>query len=228
MTRKDKKDKVSPESNKNNSDEYEEIDESSEEKEGEIDYDEYEIPEDFELPSEEEEDEEKEGEKWYKKIITHFKEMENKRRLYWIKVLGGAVTGMILGFTGATTGWWLFLMLGLYAAIAFGGMFLFKIKFDWKEILFSGLFPYLALFVLFWTLLFTSFYAPEMSEWEDMLITTITTTEVFNSTITSISTFVTTNTTSAAGMPIVYIILTFLGTITGINLLLKKYKKNKA
>ena len=188
--------------------------------ENEIDYEEYELPEDFKPP---EKDEIPESEKnWFQRQMTKLRDMENTQRLYWIKILSGCIIGVILGLFGAKTGWWLFLMIGVYAGIAAGGFFLFKLEWNWKEILFNGFFPYLALFTLFWVLMFTSLYGPPMSVWLTVLETTITT--VVNGTeVTS----VVNRSTSAAGFPYVSILLTIVGTLGLMSFLLRRQKRRE-
>ncbi|MFW9923824.1 MAG: EMC6 family protein [Candidatus Thorarchaeota archaeon] len=230
MSKKNLKEKGSSNSKKETSSKKEEVDlneyEDSydgefEEKtsEEEVDYEEYELPDDFVKP----EDAEKADEKlsWIQKRKKDFIEMDNYQRLYWIKVLSGTIAGIILGLVGAQTAWWLFLMVGLYGAITAGGFFLFKLKWNWKEILFSGFFPFVALFWMFWTLMFTSLYAPSMEIWQQLLVITETIT-------TNNSTYVTTytNTTTAAGFPFLTMIFIVVATLGVIQFLLRKYKRN--
>ncbi|MEA2070483.1 MAG: EMC6 family protein [Asgard group archaeon] len=229
MTKKNKKQKPSPQSNNKKSEErdlseYEDISEDDKEsgEKQEIDYDEYELPEDFVPPEEQKKLEEgKEPDNWFQKKWQNFKNMDNLQRFYWIKVLSGVITGTILGLAGAQGGWWLFLLIGQYAIITAGFFFLFNLEFDWKEILLSGFFPYLALFALFWTLMFTALYAPTIEEWTQLLITTSTVNET---TTTYITTF--TNTTSAGGLPFLEILLTIIGGI-GLTSILLKIQKDK-
>ncbi|MHA1483197.1 MAG: hypothetical protein ACTSQA_07165 [Candidatus Heimdallarchaeaceae archaeon] len=200
MNKKSKKEKGSSKSNKEMPFE-EEVDLSEYEDaelEDKVDYDEYELPENFVSP----EDQHDEDLSWYQRRRKAFTDMDNYQRLYWIKILSGVITGMILGVVGAQTGWWLILLIGLYAILAGGGLLLFKLEWNWKEILFSGFFPYLALFMLFWTLMFTSLHGPSMLEWAQMLVVTTT---INQTTTTFVSTF--TNTTTAAGFPILEIVL---------------------
>ncbi|NHJ33722.1 MAG: hypothetical protein FK732_12750 [Asgard group archaeon] len=174
-----------------------------------VDYDDYELPEDFVPPEKKEMAEEDMN--WFQRRKKALVDMDNSQRLYWIKILSGCIAGIILGFAGAQTGWWLFLMLGLYAAVTAGGFFLFKLEWGFKDIIFSGFFPYLALFTLFWTLMFTSIYAPSMTDWWPILITTFTYTNNGTEIITT-----STNTTSAAGVPwlvFVIIIVSALGLL---------------
>lgn len=195
MTKKSKKEKGSSKSNKETTEEEIDISEYEDaEPADKVDYDEYELPEDFISPEEEGDDEDL---NWFQRRKKKFIDMDNFQRLYWIKILMGVIAGMTLGFAGAQTAWWLILLIGLYGIIAGGGFLLFKLEWNWKELLFSGFFPYLALFALFWTLIFTSLYAPPMEDWTQLLIATTTINET---TTTYISTF--TNTTSVAGFPI--------------------------
>ena len=220
MSKKTKKEKVSSSSKK----EKEEIDmsEYEEDFDGEyeaettekVDYDEYELPDDFVAPEDRESDEDL---NWFQRRRKQFEEMDNYQRLYWIKILSGVVAGMIIGLAGAQTGWWLFLLVGLYAVITAGGFFLFKLEWNWKEILFSGFFPYVALFWMFWTLMFTSLYAPPFSEWFNLLIITSTVNET---TTTYLTTF--TQTTSAAGFPLLTIIFTVVAALGLIQFLLRR------
>lgn len=199
MNKKSKKEKGSSKSNKETSEEEIDMSEYEDaEPTDKVDYDEYELPEDFVSP----EDQIDEDLSWFQRRKKTFIDMDNFQRLYWIKILAGVVTGMILGFTGAQTIWWLILLVGLYAIIAGGGFLLFKLEWNWKELLFSGFFPYLALFALFWTLMFTALYAPSMADWMQMLQVTTT---INATTTTYVSTFI--NTTTAAGFPILEIAL---------------------
>ena len=223
MSKKTKKEKVSSSSKK----EKQEIDlsEYEEDFDGEyeaktsdkVDYDEYELPEDFVAPEEAEAEEDL---NWFQRRRRQFEEMDNYQRLYWIKILSGVIAGMILGLTGAQTGWWLFLLVGLYAVITAGGFFLFKLEWNWKEILFSGFFPYVALFWMFWTLMFTSLYAPSFSEWFNLLIITSTVNETTTTYLTTI-----TQTTSAAGFPILTIVFTVVAALGLIQFLLRRRSK---
>ncbi len=198
MNKKSKKEKGSSKSNKETESTEEEIDMSEYEETDKVDYDEYELPEDFVSP----EDQIDEDLSWFQRRKKAFIDMENFQRLYWIKILSGVIAGMLLGVFGAQTGWWLILLIGLYAIIAGGGFLVFKLEWNWKELLFSGFFPYLALFTLFWTLMFTSIHGPEMKDWVNMLNITTTINET---TTTYVSTFI--NTTTAAGFPILGIAL---------------------
>lgn len=227
MTKKDENQKDSPKSEEKDLSEYEESydgDWEEEEKGEEINYDEYELPEGFVPPEKREEEEESKTPTWIQKILNVFYEMTNVDRLYWSKILIGIIAGVIMGLAGAKTGWWLFLVVGLYAAITAGGYFLFDLKgeIDWKKAIFSGFFPYIALITLFWVLMFTTLYAPSMTDWQDLLIETIT----VNETDTTYTTVIT-NTTSAAGIPFIPIILTILGTLGLLEILLRKQRKKK-
>ena len=221
MSKKTKKQKVSSSSKKQQAEEEVDLSEYEDSEPAEkIDYDEYELPEDFETPEEKVAREEDEKLNWFQKRKKDLVEMDNYQRLYWIKILSGVIAGMILGVTGAQTAWWLFLLIGLYAAIAGGGFLLFKLEWNWKEVLFSGFFPYIALFAMFWTLMFTSLYAPSMEEWINLLIVTTTINET---TTTYVSTF--TNTTSAAGFPIAEIALIVVMCLGLLQHLLRRRKE---
>lgn len=185
-----------------------------------IDYDEYELPEDF-VPETKEEIPE-EDMNWFQRRRKALDDMENDQRLYWIKILTGCIAGIILGFAGAQTGWWLFLMIGLYAAVTAGGYFLFKLEWSFKGILFSGFFPYLALFTLFWTLMFTSIYAPSMTDWWPILISTYTFTENGTTIITTH-----TNTTSAAPIPWYAFAVIIVSALGLLQFLLRRQKRNE-
>jgi hypothetical protein len=185
-----------------------------------IDYDEYELPEDFVPETKKELTEEEMN--WFQRRRKSLDDMNNDQRLYWIKILSGCIAGIILGFAGAQTGWWLILMIGLYAAITAGGYFLFKLEWSFKGILFSGFFPYLALFTLFWTLMFTSIYAPSMTDWWPILISTYTFTE--NGT-TIITTY--TNTTSAAPIPWLAFVIIIVSALGLLQFLLRRQKRNE-
>ena len=186
--------------------------------ESEIDYDEYELPEDFSLPKEAEEEETDLN--WFQRKLKSIRELDNNQRLYWIKILTGSIIGIILGLVGAKTGWWLLLMIGVYAAITAGGYFLFKLEWNFKEVIFSGFFPYLALFTLFWVLMFTSLYAP--TDWWSILEIIITTTT--NGTVLI---YTSTRTTSAAGMPYMSFILVILSTLGLMTFLLRRQKRRE-
>lgn len=227
MSKKTKKDKVSSSSKSAiKKEEKEDIDmsEYEEDFDGEfeedqsetdtLDYDDYELPEDFIPPDKEGEEEDL---NWLQRRRKQLEDMDNYQRLYWIKVLSGIIAGMIIGLAGATTGWWLFLMLGLYAAITTGGFFLFKLEWNWKEILFSGFFPFVALFWMFWTLMFTSLYAPSFADWFNLLIITTTMNETTTTYVTTI-----TQTTTAAGFPILTIVFTIVATLGLLQFLLRR------
>lgn len=186
--------------------------------ESEIDYDEYELPEDFSLPKEAEEEETDLN--WFQRKLKSIRELDNNQRLYWIKILTGSIIGIILGLVGAKTGWWLLLMIGVYAAITAGGYFLFKLEWNFKEVIFSGFFPYLALFTLFWVLMFTSLYAP--TDWWSILEIIITTTTNGTELI-----YTSTRTTSAAGMPYMSFILVILSTLGLMTFLLRRQKRRE-
>lgn len=227
MNKKTRKEKSSSNSQKKIEREDEDMNEYEDSYDGEEikedkkeEYDEYELPNDF-IISKEEEEKQKEELNWFNRRKKAFITMDNNQRLYWIKILSGVILGLILGLAGAQTGWWLFLMLGIYGAIAGGGMYFFKLKWHWKEILFSGFFPYVALFWMFWTLMFTSLYAPPRWIWETLLITTQT---VITNTTTYTTTY--TMTTSPAGFPILAILFTVVATLALMQLLLRKYRKN--
>ncbi len=198
MDKKSKKEKGSSKSNKEMPlDEEVDLSEYEETKPTDkVNYDEYEIPEDFVPP----EDEIEENLNWFQRRRKALGEMDNYQRLYWIKILSGIITGMILGIAGAQTAWWIILLVGQYAIITGGGYLLFKLEWNAKEVLLSGFFPYLALFVLFWTLMFTSFYTPTMSDWMQLLYVTTTVNETST---TYVSTFI--ESTTAAGFPILEI-----------------------
>jgi len=202
--------------------EYEqESDEETVEKteEEDVDYDEYELPEDFVPPEEEEEVDEDKLNFWQKRKKV-FVEMDDYQRLYWIKILTGCVLGLVLGLAGASTGWWMLLMIGVYGALAGGGMLLFKLKWHWKEILFSGFFPFLALFALFWTLIYTSMYAPSIAVWFEMLIVTQT---IVTNNQTLVNTF--TNTTAAAGNPFLAFILIIVASLGFLQFMVRRIKR---
>jgi hypothetical protein len=231
MSKKKRTQKGSPKSNKEKPEEEIDMSEYEENYNGEfegepaaksdyVDYDEYELPEDFELPDTVEVEEADLN--WFQRRLKSFKEMENSQRLYWIKILSGCIIGIILGLTGAKTGWWLFLMLGVYAAITAGGYFLFKLEWNFKEIIFNGFFPYLALFTLFWVLMFTSLYAPTMADWWGILETIITTTTNGTQIITT-----STRTTSAAGIPWMSFVLVILSTLGLMTFILRRQKRRE-
>ncbi|NHK31102.1 MAG: hypothetical protein FK730_07100 [Asgard group archaeon] len=231
MSKKKRTQKGSPKSNKEKPEEESDMSEYEESFDGdiegepaakvdEVDYDEYELPEDFELPDIEEVEESEL--KWFQRRIKSFREMDNNQRLYWIKILTGSIIGIILGIAGAKTGWWLLLMIGVYAAITAGGYFLFKLDWNFKEIIFNGFFPYLALFTLFWVLMFTSLYAPTMADWWNILETIITTTTNGTEII-----YTSTRTTSAAGIPYVSFILVVLSTLGLMTFLLRRQKRRE-
>ncbi|MCK5046405.1 MAG: Rab5-interacting family protein [Candidatus Heimdallarchaeota archaeon] len=188
--------------------------------EDDIDYDQYELPEDFVRDEKEEIPEEDMN--WFQRRRKALDDMANDQRLYWIKILSGCITGIILGFAGAQTGWWLLLMIGLYAAITAGGFFLFKLEWSIKGILLSGFFPYLALFTLFWTLMFTSTYAPSMTEWWPILISTITIETNGTQIITT-----STNTTSAAGVPWLAFVIIIVSTLGLMQFLLRRQSRRE-
>ncbi|NHJ46636.1 MAG: hypothetical protein FK733_02500 [Asgard group archaeon] len=225
MSKKKPNQKVSSKSKKEKKEEvdmseYEDSSDSEKSDESEIDYDEYELPEDFKPPEEEEITESDKN--WFQKQMTKLREMESSQRLYWIKILSGSIVGVILGLFGAKTGWWMFLMLGIYAAITAGGFFLFKLEWNFKEIIFNGFFPFLALFTLFWVLMFTSLYGPPMSVWLGVLNETVT--NVVNGTeVTSVLN----RSTSAAGFPFVSILLTIAGTLGLMSFLLHRQKRKE-
>jgi len=185
-----------------------------------IDYDQYELPEDFVRDEKEEIPEEDMN--WFQRRRKALDDMAPDQRLYWIKILSGCIAGIILGFAGAQTGWWLILMIGLYAAITAGGFFLFKLEWSIKGILLSGFFPYLALFTMFWTLMFTSIYAPSMAEWFPKLITTFTFTTNGTEIITTH-----TNTTSAAGVPWLAFVLIIVSTLGLMQFLLRRQSRRE-
>lgn len=196
----------------------EEIVEETEEG-GDVDYDEYELPDDF-IPPESDEEVDDDDLNFWQKRKKQFVEMDDYQRLYWIKILMGCVLGLVLGLAGANTGWWLILMVAAYGALAGGGMLLFKLKWHWKEILFSGFFPFLALFALFWTLIYTSIYAPTIAEWFTMLITTQTIV-INNQTIVNTIT----NTTTAAGIPYLAFILIIVASLGFLQFMLRRVKR---
>ncbi len=183
-----------------------------------IDYDEYEVPEGFE--KEEKIEKPLKEMKWFQRQLQKMRDLDDNQRLYWIKILSGCVAGVLLGLFGAKTGWWLFLLIGVYAAITAGGYFLFKLKWNFKEVIFSGFFPYLALFVMFWVLMFSSLYAPSMAEWYNVLKTVIT--ETVNGTEIV---YTATRTTSAAGPPFVSILLTIAATLGLLQFFLRRQKR---
>jgi len=187
-------------------------------KEEEIDYEEYEVPEGFEI--EEKVEIPEKDLNWFQRQLKKMREMDNFQRLYWIKILTGCLAGVMLGLFGAQTGWWLFLLIGLYAAITAGGYFLFKLEWNFKEVIFSGFFPYLALFVMFWVLMFSSLYAPSMAEWFNLLKVVIT--ETVNGTEVI---YTSTRTTSAAGPSFISILLTIIGTLGLLQFLLRRQKR---
>ncbi|MHA1212724.1 MAG: hypothetical protein ACTSSH_09710 [Candidatus Heimdallarchaeota archaeon] len=84
-------------------------------------YDEYELPEDFVHPDKGEVDEK--DQKWFKKRYKALVDMEDSQRLYWIKILSGSIVGIILGIAGASNGWWLLLMVGLYGVVTLAGFY---------------------------------------------------------------------------------------------------------
>ncbi len=229
MSKKNPKQKVSSSSsNKEKTKKTEKIDldeyEDSFDGEGETpqsieeEYEDYELPEDFIPPKKDDVEEKELG--WFKRKLKSLEEMENTQRLYWIKILVASIAGVLLGLFGAQKGWWLLLMIGLYAAVTLGGFYLFKLEWNFKEIIFSGLFPFIGLFTLFWVLIFSSLYAPTMAEWFDALKVVITTT--INGT-EYVST--TTRTTSAAGFPFITIILTILSTLGLMQFLIRRQKR---
>jgi hypothetical protein len=226
MSKKKPNQKVSSKSKKEKKEEidmseYEDsFDGESPEKAEEIDYSEYELPEDFKPP--EDDDIPESEKKWFQRQKTKLQEMEDSQRLYWIKILSGCIIGVLLGLFGAQTGWWMFLMLGTYAGITAGGFFLFKLEWNFKEIIFNGFFPFLALFTLFWVLLFTSLYGPPMNVWLGVLENT--TTIVVNGTeVTSVIN----RSTSAAGFPYISILLTIVGTLGLMTFLLRRQKRRE-
>ncbi|NHJ87020.1 MAG: hypothetical protein FK734_16275 [Asgard group archaeon] len=224
MPKKKQSDKVSSSSKNDDvdlSDYEEEFDGEPVEKTDEVNLDEYELPEDFEIEEEEEED--LSGLNWIQRQKRKLQDLDNNQRLYWIKILSGCILGIILGFANAQTGWWLFLMIGLYAAITAGGYFLFKLEWNFKEVIFSGFFPYLALFMLTWTLMFTSIYAPNMSDWWPIL-ETIVTQVTNNETII----FTSTRTTSAAGFPYLTFIIIITSTLGLLQFFLRRQKRREA
>ncbi len=186
----------------------------------EIDYEEYELPEDF-IPEDKDEADE-EVLNWFQKRRKDFQTMDNYQRLYWIKILAGTITGLVLGFANAQTGWWLFLMIVLYAGVTAGGFYLFKLEWNFKEIIFSGFFPYLALFVLTWTLMLTSLYAPPISDWWVILETIVT--ETINGTETI---YTSTRTTSAADIPYLAFVLIIVSTLGLLQFLLRKQNRRE-
>ena len=186
----------------------------------ELDYEDYELPEDFVPPAKKEMAEEDMN--WFQRRRKALEDMEADQRLYWIKILSGSIAGIILGFAGAQTGWWLFLMIGLYAAITAGGYFLFKLEWSFKGIIFSGFFPYIALFTLFWVLMFTSLYAPPMSIWFPILVQTITYTT--NNTVI-ITTY--TNTTTAAAVPWLAFVIIIVSALGLLQFLLRRQSRRE-
>lgn len=230
MSKKKPKQKDSSKSKKEKPKKEEELDqseyedsfdgESIEETGDEIDYEEYELPEDF-TPGDKEEVEE-EDLNWFQKRRKDFQTMDNYQRLYWIKILAGTIAGLVLGFANAQTGWWLLLMIGLYAGVTAGGYYLFKLEWNFKEIIFSGFFPYLALFMLTWTLMFTSLYAPSISDWWQMLETIVT--ETINGTETI---YTSTRTTSAADIPYITFVLIIVSTLGLLQFLLRKQNRRE-
>ena len=186
----------------------------------EIDYEQYELPEDFVLDEKEELAEEDMN--WFQRRRKALDDMASDQRLYWIKILSGCIAGIVLGFAGAQTGWWLILMIGLYAAVTAGGYFLFKLEWSFKGILFSGFFPYLALFTLFWTLMFTSIHAPSMTEWWPILVSTFT---YINNGTEIITT--STNTTSAAGVPWLAFVIIIVSSLGLLQFLLRRQSRRE-
>ncbi|MBN1331101.1 MAG: Rab5-interacting family protein [Candidatus Heimdallarchaeota archaeon] len=184
----------------------------------EEEYEDYDLPEDF-VPPKKDEIADKEM-SWFKRKLKGIEEMENTQRLYWIKILTASIAGVLLGLFGAQKGWWLLLMLGLYAAVTTGGFYLFKLNWNFKEIIFSGLFPFLALFTLFWVLIFSSLYAPTMAEWFSMLKVVITTTVNGTEFI-----YTSTRTTQAAGFPFISIIITILSTFGLLQFLVRRQNR---
>jgi hypothetical protein len=226
MSKKKRNQKVSSKSQKEKKEE--EIDMSEyegyeEEKadESEIDYEEYELPEDFQPPEKEEIAEADMN--WFQKRMKGIKELEDSQRLYWIKILAGCIVGTILGLAGAQTGWWLFLMIGGYAGITAGGYFLFKLEWNFKEVIFNGFFSYLALFTLFWVLMFTSLYAPTIVEWLAVLQETITTT-IPPEGGTEVTTVIGRSTT-AAGLPFLSAIVGILSSLGLLTFIVRRRKR---
>ncbi|MHA1124680.1 MAG: EMC6 family protein [Candidatus Heimdallarchaeota archaeon] len=189
------------------------------EKEDKVDYDEYELPDDFTHPDSDEEVDDDTLNYWQRRKKT-FVDMDDYQRLYWIKILTGCILGLVLGLSGASTAWWLFLMLATYGVLAGGGMVLFKLKWHWKEILFSGFFPFLALFALFWTLIYTSIYAPSIAEWINMLVVTQT---IVTNNQTLVTTY--TNTTTAAGIPYLTFILIIVASLGFLQFMIRRVKR---
>jgi len=185
-----------------------------------LDYDEYELPEDFVPPEKKEMAEEDMN--WFQRRRKALDDMDNDQRLYWIKILSGCIAGIALGFAGAQTGWWLFLLIGLYAAVTAGGYFLFKLEWSFKGVIFSGFFPYLALFTLFWTLMFTSIYAPSITDWWPILISTYTITTNGTEIITTY-----TNTTSAAGVPWLAFVIIIVSSLGLLQFLLRRQNRRE-
>jgi len=233
MSKKKRNQKVSSKSNKEKAEEEVDLSEYEDSYDGEIegepttkvdkddiDYDEYELPEDFSLA--EKETIEEADLNWFQRRLKSIKEMDNNQRLYWIKILTGCILGIILGLVGAQRGWWLILMLGVYAAITAGGYYLFKLEWNFKEVIFSGFFPYIALFTLFWVLMFTSLYAPTMADWWGILETIITTTTNGTELI-----YTSTRTTSAAGIPYLSFILVILSTLGLMTFLLRRQQRKE-
>jgi len=229
MSKKNTKNKRSSSSKKETEEvtdmsEYEEefngkIEEEETESGDKVDYEEYELPDDFVPPDSDEEIDDSEL-NYFQRRKKAFVDMDNYQRLYWIKILMGCILGLVLGLAGADTAWWLLLMLGVYAALAGGGMLLFKLEWNWKEILFSGFFPFLALFALFWTLIYTSIFAPSIAEWINMLIVTQT---IVTNNQTLITTY--TNTTSAAGIPFLPYIVIIVATLGFMQFMLRRVKR---
>ncbi|HUT80459.1 MAG TPA: EMC6 family protein [Candidatus Bathyarchaeia archaeon] len=187
----------------------------------EVEYENYELPEDF-VPPKKEGDVDEKDLGWFKRKLKDIEEMENTQRLYWIKILTASVAGVLLGLFGAQKGWWLLLMIGLYAAVTLGGFYLFKLDWSFKEIIFSGLFPFIALFALFWVLMFSSLYAPSMTEWFNMLKIVITNTVNGTEFI-----YTSTRTTQAAGFPFISIIITILSTFGLLQFLLRRQNRKE-
>jgi hypothetical protein len=228
MSKKNKTNKRSSSSKKEIVKEEEDLSEYEEEYDGEaveeeekddIDYNEYELPDDFVPPEDDDVGDDADLNFWQKRKKS-FVEMDDYQRLYWIKILMGCILGLVLGFSGASTGWWLILMIGVYGALAGGGMLFFKLKWNWKEILFSGFFPFLALFALFWTLVYTSIYAPSIAEWFQMLITTQT---IVTNNQTIVNTI--TNTTTAAGIPYLAFIMIIVVSLGFLQFMLRRVKR---
>jgi hypothetical protein len=189
----------------------------------EINLDEYEVPDGFIIEDKKEEEKDPSEMNWFQRKANDIKEMDSYQRLYWIKILIAVIGGTLLGLLGAKTGWWLIMVIGLYAGLTAVGYYLFKLDWNFKEVVFSGFFPYIALFWLFWTLMFTSLYFPESQNWLQLLETVQTVNQTTTTYITTI-----TNTTSAAAFPFVELLLTVILTIGALDFFLRrKRSKNK-